>query len=113
EGLQEISWPDDPTRPDFSIGTWHNTPVIIDGESGQVLLLDEHEDDELIASSLAHFTAMLLALHRGLRMVSTRVNDHDAYVIRSHFDDLLSTIDRQGAQYDGWTRPLTTGGRDT
>ncbi|MFE0381310.1 SUKH-4 family immunity protein [Streptomyces inhibens] len=112
EGLEEITWPDDPDRPDFSVGTWDDTPVIIDGEDGQVLLLDEHEDDELIASSLAHFTALLLALHRGLRMLSTRVNEHDAYVIRTYVDDLLSSIDRQGARYDGWTRQLSPGGGD-
>ncbi|MFI0712263.1 SUKH-4 family immunity protein [Streptomyces inhibens] len=96
----------------MSVGTWDETPVIIDGEDGQVLLLDEHEDDELIASGLAHFTALLLALHRGLRMLSTRVNEHDAYVIRTYVDDLLSAIDRRGAQYDGWTRQLSPGRGD-
>ncbi|MGW3011090.1 SUKH-4 family immunity protein [Streptomyces sp. NPDC001219] len=109
EGLEEITWPDDPDRPDFSIGSWDDTPVIIDGEDGQVLLLDEHEDDELIASSLAHFTALLVALHRGLRMLRSCVNEHDAHVIRTYVDNLLSTIDRQGAQYDGWTRQLSPG----
>ncbi|WP_407553268.1 SUKH-4 family immunity protein [Streptomyces sp. Pv4-95] len=112
QGLKEIVWPDDPDRPDFSIGTWDETPVIIDGEDGQMLLLDEHEEDELIASSLAHFTALLLVLHRGLRMLSTRVNEHDAYLIRKSVDGLLSAIDHQGAQYDGWTRKLSPGSGD-
>ncbi|GAB7033654.1 hypothetical protein JCM4914_51150 [Streptomyces platensis subsp. malvinus] len=51
-------------------------------------------------------------LHRGTRMLHTHVNEHDAYVIRTYVDDLLSSIDPQGARYEGWTRQLSAGARE-
>ncbi|MFD7297925.1 SUKH-4 family immunity protein [Streptomyces sp. NPDC059897] len=125
--LREAEWPVDVPRdtdrwgraieakgPFFVIGTWMGTDVVIDGPSGQVLILPGADramfrEAEVVARSLESFLAMIVVWLLAFRLRGNERDRDGNRLLADRVRGLHSLIDPVGASSGMWGVALREG----